>query len=246
MARTRSHTSLSGRGELPLAHGGEGAPPYLGSSVKLRRWNISSLLRPDSGFICDVRRGELRESLTETNCGTRITRPPNTNCLQTMESLPTVLLKPGEADRIVAGHPWIYHAEILRAHRARRRRRPGPGQGPSPAVPRRRLFQFQIQNQRPRPVAGAHRGERNVFRGTHPRRAGRPAEAPAGRHLVPRRQRRERFSQRPHRGQIRGRAGGADFVARHGPAQGADRGRAAKDLLAARHPGTQRHGVAQV
>ena len=31
-----------------------------------------------------------------------------------MESLPTVLLKPGEADRIVAGHPWIYRSEILR------------------------------------------------------------------------------------------------------------------------------------
>ncbi len=31
-----------------------------------------------------------------------------------MESLPTVLLKPGEADRILAGHPWIYHGEILR------------------------------------------------------------------------------------------------------------------------------------
>jgi 23S rRNA (cytosine1962-C5)-methyltransferase len=31
-----------------------------------------------------------------------------------MNSLPTVLLKPGEADRVVAGHPWIYHGEILR------------------------------------------------------------------------------------------------------------------------------------
>ncbi len=31
-----------------------------------------------------------------------------------METLPTVLLKPGEADRIVAGHPWIYHASVLR------------------------------------------------------------------------------------------------------------------------------------
>ncbi|HUZ06209.1 MAG TPA: class I SAM-dependent rRNA methyltransferase [Candidatus Paceibacterota bacterium] len=31
-----------------------------------------------------------------------------------MESLPTVLLKPGEADRIVAGHPWVYAGEILR------------------------------------------------------------------------------------------------------------------------------------
>src|SRR5204862_2952056 len=31
-----------------------------------------------------------------------------------MESLPTVLLRPGEADRIVAGHPWIYHGSVLR------------------------------------------------------------------------------------------------------------------------------------
>lgn len=30
------------------------------------------------------------------------------------DTLPTVLLKPGEADRIVAGHPWVYHNEILR------------------------------------------------------------------------------------------------------------------------------------
>ncbi len=28
--------------------------------------------------------------------------------------LPTVLLRPGEADRILAGHPWIYHGSILR------------------------------------------------------------------------------------------------------------------------------------
>jgi 23S rRNA (cytosine1962-C5)-methyltransferase len=31
-----------------------------------------------------------------------------------MNPLPTVLLKPGEADRIVAGHPWIYHSSISR------------------------------------------------------------------------------------------------------------------------------------
>ena len=31
-----------------------------------------------------------------------------------MDSLPTVLLKPGEADRIVAGHPWVYHGTGLR------------------------------------------------------------------------------------------------------------------------------------
>ena len=31
-----------------------------------------------------------------------------------METLATVLLKPGEADRIVAGHPWVYHGSVLR------------------------------------------------------------------------------------------------------------------------------------
>src|SRR5258708_14255677 len=31
-----------------------------------------------------------------------------------MEALPTVLLKPGDADRIVAGHPWIYAGSALR------------------------------------------------------------------------------------------------------------------------------------
>ena len=32
-------------------------------------------------------------------------------------SLPTVLLRPGDADRIVAGHPWIYEGSILRCTR---------------------------------------------------------------------------------------------------------------------------------
>ncbi len=31
-----------------------------------------------------------------------------------MQLLPTVLLRPGEADRVVAGHPWIYQGSILR------------------------------------------------------------------------------------------------------------------------------------
>jgi len=31
-----------------------------------------------------------------------------------MNSLPTVLLRPGEADRVLAGHPWIYQGSILR------------------------------------------------------------------------------------------------------------------------------------
>jgi 23S rRNA (cytosine1962-C5)-methyltransferase len=34
-----------------------------------------------------------------------------------MDSLPTVLLRPGEADRIVAGHPWVYDGCILRLTR---------------------------------------------------------------------------------------------------------------------------------
>src|ERR1019366_4245522 len=33
---------------------------------------------------------------------------------QIMEALNTVILKPGEGDRIIAGHPLIYHSEILR------------------------------------------------------------------------------------------------------------------------------------
>src|SRR6266702_4077710 len=31
-----------------------------------------------------------------------------------MSPLPTVILRPGEADRVVAGHPWIYHGSALR------------------------------------------------------------------------------------------------------------------------------------
>jgi 23S rRNA (cytosine1962-C5)-methyltransferase len=31
-----------------------------------------------------------------------------------MNSLPTLILKPGEADRLVAGHPWVYHGSVLR------------------------------------------------------------------------------------------------------------------------------------
>src|SRR5205085_8022138 len=37
------------------------------------------------------------------------------NCLQkNMQPLATVLLRPGEADRILAGHPWVYHGSVLR------------------------------------------------------------------------------------------------------------------------------------
>lgn len=51
-----------------------------------------------------------------------------------MESLPTVLLKPGEADRIVAGHPWVYHGSILRMAQ-----RGGDASSPSPTTGASRL-----------------------------------------------------------------------------------------------------------
>ena len=35
-----------------------------------------------------------------------------------MQSLSTVLLRPGEADRIIAGHPWVYQGSILRLTQA--------------------------------------------------------------------------------------------------------------------------------
>src|SRR5437899_3706102 len=54
------------------------------------------------------------ELALRANFGPQGRRYRAANCLQTMDSLPTVLLKPGEADRIVAGHPWIYHGEVLR------------------------------------------------------------------------------------------------------------------------------------
>ena len=45
---------------------------------------------------------------------TQSLQPVQKSQITKMDSLPTVLLKPGEADRIVAGHPWIYAGEILR------------------------------------------------------------------------------------------------------------------------------------
>ena len=46
--------------------------------------------------------------------------PPATIRLFTktlMDSLSTILLKPGEADRILAGHPWVYQNSVLRITR---------------------------------------------------------------------------------------------------------------------------------
>jgi 23S rRNA (cytosine1962-C5)-methyltransferase len=38
----------------------------------------------------------------------------DSNPIMNKTTLPTVLLRPGEADRILAGHPWIYHGAVLR------------------------------------------------------------------------------------------------------------------------------------
>jgi len=32
-----------------------------------------------------------------------------------MDPFPTIILKPGEADRVLAGHPWVYDSSIIRA-----------------------------------------------------------------------------------------------------------------------------------
>ena len=48
--------------------------------------------------------------MTET-----ITKGTHASPIETTASkLPTVLLKPGEADRLIAGHPWIYAGNIMR------------------------------------------------------------------------------------------------------------------------------------
>ncbi len=44
----------------------------------------------------------------------RVLAGPAFSISQFMQHLATVILKPGEADRIVAGHPWIYHGSIIR------------------------------------------------------------------------------------------------------------------------------------
>jgi 23S rRNA (cytosine1962-C5)-methyltransferase len=53
---------------------------------------------------------------TFANAGLTLCFEPDANdaAKGIMEMLPTVLLKPGEADRIVAGHPWVYHSAVLR------------------------------------------------------------------------------------------------------------------------------------
>jgi len=47
----------------------------------------------------------------------RLGEPGHAGLLMSQPSLPTVLLKPGDADRVVAGHPWIYKGSILRVTR---------------------------------------------------------------------------------------------------------------------------------
>ncbi|HEX5398554.1 MAG TPA: class I SAM-dependent rRNA methyltransferase [Verrucomicrobiae bacterium] len=64
-----------------------------------------------------------------------------------MDSLPTVVLKPGEADRIVAGHPWVYHNEILRVVSGGDASSPGPATKASPP-PDGALVQVKDSRQR--------------------------------------------------------------------------------------------------
>ncbi len=40
--------------------------------------------------------------------------PETQTVYKLMSSLPTVIVRPGEADRVVSGHPWIYSGSILR------------------------------------------------------------------------------------------------------------------------------------
>jgi 23S rRNA (cytosine1962-C5)-methyltransferase len=47
-----------------------------------------------------------------TSTGTLEPRAAHTE--PSASKLPTVLLKPGEADRLIAGHPWVYSGNILR------------------------------------------------------------------------------------------------------------------------------------
>ena len=73
-------------------------------------------------------------------------------------SLPTVLLRPGEADRIVAGHPWIYSGSVLRATQT-------PADGALVQVKDHRqrflgtgFFNSKSKDQRPHALAGAGDG----------------------------------------------------------------------------------------
>ncbi len=43
-----------------------------------------------------------------------ITTTTPTSAPSTTDSLPTVVVRPGEADRLLAGHPWLYNGAILR------------------------------------------------------------------------------------------------------------------------------------
>jgi 23S rRNA (cytosine1962-C5)-methyltransferase len=71
---------------------------------------FTRLLRPGTG---------VRRTAALTGLPTILLPRPATTCENAdmstiIDTLPTILLKPGEADRIVAGHPWVYNNEILR------------------------------------------------------------------------------------------------------------------------------------
>ena len=93
-----------------------------------------------------------------------------------MDTLPTVILKPGEADRIVAGHPWIYHGSVLRLTQPA-----ADGELVQVKDHRQRFLGTGFYNSKSKinvRVLSPERVEVNpgILRGAHPRGAGRPAK----------------------------------------------------------------------
>jgi 23S rRNA (cytosine1962-C5)-methyltransferase len=56
----------------------------------------------------------MAETATHTTEQTRSTQHHHAPAEANASKLPTVLLKPGEADRLIAGHPWVYAGNIMR------------------------------------------------------------------------------------------------------------------------------------
>ena len=125
-----------------------------------------------------------------------------------MQTLPTILLRPGEADRIAAGHPWVYHGSILRLTA------PVPdGEVVQVKDHRQRFLGIGFYNSRSKIMSALFResGPQSIgiFKSEFARRW-RFAKALAVRHFLSSGQRGKRFFERLDRRQIRRRIGDAD------------------------------------
>ena len=163
-----------------------------------------------------------------------------------MDTLTTVILKPGEADRIVAGHPWIYHGEILRLTtpatdgdlvqvKDHRQRLLGAGFYNSNSkinvrvlAPDRITVDQEFFEERIRAALAVR--QRHLPNATSFRVVNAESDFLSG--LI--------VDKYEDVLVVQISALGMDQRKEH------DRGRAAKNLFAARHPGTQRRGLAQV